>query len=178
MYLKCDWKGGHSRKCLWWGRKWILAHTAISCPRINYCRRVPERNSLRQSFEWSFWAWWWWWGWFPDNGTGRKLMSWATQIWVHSAVWPCELWSFLWLTSIVDYEMKKVTWHRCTVSQFWHQPGLGIGWKVLLLNRGRTRCLHPEACMSNTSLWALAVNLRTRTGRWGRGWSEGLEAIL
>lgn len=162
--------------------KKILAHTVVYCPRINYRQRVPETTG-EEHFEAVFWvklsrAWWWRWGWFPDSGTGRKLMSWATQIWVHSAVWPCELWSFLWLTSIVDYEMKKVTWHRCTVSQFWHQPGLGIGWKVLLLNRGRTRCLHPEACMSNTSLWALAVNLRTRTGRWGRGWSEGLEAIL
>lgn len=32
--------------------------------------------------------------------------------------------------------------------------------------------------MSNTSLWALAVNLRTRIGGWGGSEREGLEALL
>lgn len=32
--------------------------------------------------------------------------------------------------------------------------------------------------MSNTSLWALAVNLRTGIGGWGGVEREGLEAIL
>ena len=50
---------------------------------------------------------------------------------------PCKLWSFLRLTSIVHYEMKQGTWHLYIVSQFWHQPGLGIDWKVLVLDCGR-----------------------------------------
>lgn len=54
MYLKCDWKG-HSRKCLWWGRKWILAHTAIFCPRINYRQRIPETTG-EKLFEAVFWV--------------------------------------------------------------------------------------------------------------------------
>lgn len=51
---------------------------------------------------------------------------------------PCKLWSFLRLTSIVHYEMKQGTWHLYIVSQFWHQPGLGIDWKVLVLDCGCT----------------------------------------
>lgn len=64
-------------------------------------------------------------------------------------LWPRKLWSFLRLASIVRYEMKQETWHLCIVSQFWHQPGLGIDWKVWGLDRGctwvsRSRGMHEQ----------------------------------
>lgn len=81
------------------------------------------------------------------------------------------------LTSIAHYEMKQGTWHLYIVSQFWHQPGLGIHWKGLGLDYGYTQCLDPEACMSNTSLWALAINLwnGARTGE--ENWETALDFL-
>lgn len=41
VYLKCD-SEGHSRKCSWWGRRRLLAHTAVYCPRVNSRQRLAE----------------------------------------------------------------------------------------------------------------------------------------
>lgn len=84
--------------------------------------------------------------------------------------WPCKLWSFLRLTSIVHYEMKKelgicTLWVNFDISLDWDLTGRFWCWAVATLQP-----LYPEACMSNTSLWALAINLwnGARTGEENR----------
>lgn len=92
-------------------------------------------------------------------------------------LWPCKLWSFLRLTSIAHYEMKQGAWHLHTVSQFRHQPGLGIDWEVWGWPVAALQCVDPEACMSNTSLWASAINLwnGARTGE--ENWETALDFL-
>lgn len=52
-------------------------------------------------------------------------------------------------------------WVNFDISLDWELTGRFWGWTVATL-----QCLDPEACMSNTSLWALAINLwnGARTG--------------
>lgn len=56
-------------------------------------------------------------------------------------------------------------WVNFDISLDWELTGRFWCWTVAVL-----RCLDPEACMSNTSLWALAINLwnGARTGEENR----------
>lgn len=88
----------------------IIADVKFYFPRLNNSQKITGGTEEGGTiwgifFEWSLWASL---GvWLPDHGTGRKSVCEARRVKYILQLWPCKLWSFLRLTSIVHYEVKQ-----------------------------------------------------------------------